>query len=600
MILKGSKPFLALISLGATALLHGQSDVAQVPPMGWNSYDCFSYAVNESEVEANADFMSKNLKKFGWEYVVVDYVWSSPRLSPDFALNQDAALSPRLNMDPNGRLIPDVARFPSAAGGKGFGPLAESIHKKGLKFGIHLMRGIPKQAVAEKSPVLGTTLSAADAYTPEHPCGWLNHMWGLDMHKPASQPYLDSLFKLYAQWGVDFVKVDDLSNPYSTDEIEGYRLAIERSGRPILLSLSPGPTPLDSGTHVAQFANMWRLLGDLWDSWDQLSGAFRPISDWTPYRGPGHWPDPDMLPLGRLRKYGPNTGPANTDSRLTKDEARTMMTLWCIGKCPLMFGGNLPETDPATLALITNPEVLNVNQHSSANRALANGIKPMWMAEGSEPHIKYLAVFNRSSEPTVVPVRLSDLGISKCNVRDLWLRKDLAPAADVLPVSLPAHGSMFYQLYVVAGAPETEAILPTTNLKGDSYEAESSDNTMGGATRVVEDVAGGKCSGGKLVRFIGSKPENILRFNKVSVDKEGDYIVAVVYMSGSDRDMYLSVNAGAPLKHGFSATGGWDGNYLDSVEIRVHLKQGTNTLEFGNPNNWGVDVDRIVIRPAQP
>ena len=566
--------------------------------MGWNSYDCFSYAVNEAEVQANADFMVKNLRKLGWEYVVIDYVWSCPRLAADFALNQDKDLKPRLNMDLNGRLLPDQARFPSSAGGKGFGPLAESLHKKGLKFGIHLMRGIPRQAVAEKTPIIGTNFTAADAFTDKQPCGWLNHMWGFDMSKPAAQAYLDSIFKLYAQWGVDFVKVDDLSSPYSAEEVEGYRLAIQHSGRPIILSLSPGPAPLAQGNHVTQYANMWRLLGDLWDTWDQLDGAFRPIADWTPFRGAGHWPDPDMLPLGRLRKYGPNTGPPDTDSRLTKDEARTMMSLWAISKSPLMFGGNLPDIDPYTLSLITNAEVLKVNQQSSANRALASGLKPMWVADSKDPRLKYLAVFNRGEDPAVVSVRLSDLGVRTCNARDLWLQKDLGGTHETLVCRVPAHGSVLYQLFVTAETQPTESILPTANLLGDSYEAESKDNTFSGATRVVDDVAGGKCSGGKLVRFIGSKPENTLRFNKISADHEGDYILSIVYMTGSHRDMYVAVNGGPPEKHSFPATGGWDGNFLDSTEVKVHLKMGLNTLEFGNPSDWGVDVDRIVVRPS--
>ena len=598
MYLRASKLITAILGFALTAVAFSQSNLAPTPPMGWNSYDCFSYAVNEAEVMANADYMAKNLKKFGWEYVIVDYVWSSPRLAPDFAVTQDKDFRPRLNMDGNGRLIPDVSRFPSSGNGKGFTALAENIHKHGLKFGIHLMRGIPRQAVAEKSPVLGTSFTAADVYTQKQPCPWLNHMWGLDLSKPGAQAYIDSIFKLYAQWGVDFVKVDDLSRPYSSEEIEGYQRAIQNSGRPMVLSLSPGPTPLDKATHVTQYANLWRLLDDLWDNWDQLDAAFRAISEWTPYRGPGHWPDPDMLPLGRLRKYGPNTGPPNTDSRFTKDEARTLMTLWSIAKCPLMFGGNLPDTDPLTLSLITNPEVLNVNQHSANNHALVNGLKPIWVADTTDPRVKFIAVFNRTSEPMTVPVRLSDLGIKTCNVRDLWARKNLTPSTDTLPCKLPPHGSVMYQLYITELAPMTEVPVANLNLVGDSYEAESSDNTLGGATRVVDDVAGGKCSGGKLVRFIGSKPQNTLRFNKVSADKEGDYIVAIVYMSGSHRQMFMSVNGAAPQKIELPATGGWDGNFLDSTEIKVHLKPGVNTMEFGNPTDWGVDMDRIVVRPA--
>jgi len=577
---------------------NAQADIADVPPMGWNSYDCFSYAVNESEVLQNAAFMAKNLKKFGWEYIVVDYVWSCPRLTPDFALNQDSNFNPRLSMDSNGRLLPDPGRFPSSVNGNGFRPLADSLHSLGLKFGIHLMRGIPRQAVAAKAPILGSDLNAGDAFTPQKPCPWLNHMWGLDMQKPAAQAYLNSIFKLYAQWRVDFVKVDDLSSPYSASEIEGYRKAIQQCGRRIVLSLSPGPTPLTSGGHVSEYANMWRLLDDLWDNWDQLDAAFRPISDWGTYRGPDHWPDPDMLPLGRLRKFGPKTGPANTDSRFTKDEARTLMTLWCISKSPLMFGGNLPETDPYTLGLVTNPEVLGVDQRSSNNRALVPGLKPIWVADSNDPLVKYLAVFNRTSDQTTVNVALSDLGIKSCKVRDLWLRKDLGVLSQTLPITVAAHGSMLYKLNVIEATSVTESVLPTVNLSGTSYEAESPDNTLSGQVRVMDDVKDGKCSGEKYVGFIGTNPQNTLRFNKVMADKEGDFVMAIVYMSGSHRQTGVRVNGGDQKMVEFPATGGWDGRYLDAVEVRVHLKLGANTIELGNPTDWAVNVDRIVIRPA--
>lgn len=598
MILSTSKNWLVAFFALSPSVVLCQSRVAQTPPMGWNSYDCFSYAVTEDQVMQNAEYMAAHLKRFGWQYVIVDYVWSAPKLGPNFAPNQDRDFKPRLAMDRYGRLLPDPDRFPSSAGGQGFRPIAERIHKLGLKFGIHLMRGIPRQAVADNSPIFESPFRASDAYTKENPCGWLNHMWGFDMTKPAAQAYLDSIFQLYASWGVDFVKVDDLSNPYSTQEVVGYHSAIQNCRRPIVLSLSPGPTPLGAGANVVLNANMWRLLGDLWDDWGQVSGAFQPIAEWSLYRGPGHWPDPDMLPLGRLRKYGPNTGPADTDSRLTKAEQRALMTLWCVSKSPLMFGGNLPETNPFTLSLITNPEVLAVNQRSVDNEQLTGGLRPMWMADMQDAKLKILAVFNRSDTPSTVRVRLSDLGIRICNARDLWQRKDLGAFQETLPCTVPAHGALLYQLYVVAPADQTETVLPSANLTGDSYEAEDPSNTLTGAARVQVDAPEGKTSGGKYVGFIGSKPENTLRFNRVRADKEADYIVAILYMSGSDRTMFVTVNGGRPQKVTFPATGGWDGRHLDVQEVRVHLNEGSNTILFSNPSDWGVNVDRIVVRPA--
>jgi alpha-galactosidase len=566
--------------------------------MGWNSYDCFGYAVTEDQVRANADYMARSLKAFGWNYVVIDYVWSCPKLGLDVPA-QNASFQPRLAMDEFGRLVPDPSRFPSSANGKGFKPLADWLHSKGLKFGIHLMRGIPRQAVALRSPIEGSKSTALDAANSKSPCPWLNHMWGMNMANPAGQEYLDSIFRLYAAWGVDFVKVDDLSNAYSAAEVEGYRKAITRSKRSIVLSLSPGPTPLDKAEHVRKYANMWRLLGDLWDNWDQLDNAFDSIASWNPFRGTDHWPDPDMLPLGRLRVYGPSTGPPNSASRFTQDEAKTLMSLWCIARCPLMFGGNLPQTDPFTLSLLTNSEALAINQKSSNNRPIAGGEHPIWTADSFNNHEKYLAIFNRSDQASLVTVRLSDIGVESCSTIDVWSRHRMSLTHGTLDEMVPAHGVRLLVLDVRSRVPITTPENDKPNPSGASYEAESPANTLLGETKVDSDFVNGKCSGGKLVRNIGSKPGNILRFNHVvAKDNTGYYVVTIVYMSAEKRRMYVRVNQGDPVYHTFYSTGGWDGRYLGWTQVTVPLISGDNTIELGNPTAWGVDVDRIIVRHA--
>lgn len=407
--------------------------------MGWNSYDCFSYGVNEAQVKQNADYMSKKLKRFGWEYVVVDYVWSAPAIGGGFAPDQSADFKPALAMDAYGRLLPDLNRFPSAAVRTGFRVLADYCHNKGLKFGIHLMRGIPRQAVSINTPVLGTGWTAQDAADTNSKCPWLNHMFGLNMTKPAGQAYLNSVFKLYAEWGVDMVKVDDLSMPYSKAEVEGYRIAIQRCGRPMVLSLSPGPTPVEQGAHVSVMANMWRLVGDLWDEWKQVDEAMDIVAKWSPFKKAGHWPDIDMLPLGKLREYGPNTGPANTVCRLTADEQRTMMTLMCINQCPLMFGGNLPDTDAATLKLITNADVLEVDQNGLGGHLDHESDKVgLWLAGAGKGGI-YVALINRGSGPaSVTPPKAR-------RIHDLWDHHDRKPGD---AITLPPHGSVLLHLEV--------------------------------------------------------------------------------------------------------------------------------------------------------
>ena len=366
---------------------------AATPPMGWNSWDCYGPTVTEAETRANADYMAKHLKASGWQYVVVDIRWY---VGNDTAHGYNEK-NPDFNLDEYGRFVPAPNRFPSAAGGRGFKPLVDYLHGQGLKFGIHLMRGVPVVAVQRKSPIKGTKLTAADIYTKEGQCSWLHDMYTIVASQPGAQEYYTSLMELYASWGVDFVKIDDLSEPYHTAEIELIRKAIDRTGRPIVLSMSPGETPIADAKHAQQHANMWRTVGDFWDSWEQLKEHFAVCARWAPYIGAGAWPDADMLPLGRLGIRAERGDDRPT--RFTQDEQRTLMTLWSIFRSPLMFGGDLPSIDAATLALLTNPRVLAVHHASAHNRQLfRRGDLVGWVADDPATGDKYLALFNAQDQ----------------------------------------------------------------------------------------------------------------------------------------------------------------------------------------------------------
>lgn len=317
--------FLLLISCSVENTFAQQKDFHQwaaTPPMGWNSWDCYGPTVTEAEVKVNADYMAKNLKKAGWEYIVVDIRWY---VGNDKAHGYNET-NPDYLLDQYGRFQPAVNRFPSAANGKGFKPLADYIHKKGLKFGIHIMRGIPVEAVKRNTPILGSTATANQIYTTELQCKWLKDMYGVVAGRPGAQEYYNSLFNLYASWGLDFVKVDDLSRPYHTKEVEMIRKAIDLTGRNIVLSTSPGETPLEDAAHVADHANMWRTVDDFWDNWKMLKEHFDVFERWNPYRKFGAWPDGDMLPLGRIGIRAERGD--NRMSAFTKDEQYTLMTLW--------------------------------------------------------------------------------------------------------------------------------------------------------------------------------------------------------------------------------------------------------------------------------
>jgi alpha-galactosidase len=366
---------------------------AERPPLGWNSWDCFATTVTEAQTKAQADVMAEKLKPHGWEYIVVDIQWYEPNAT-GFDYRKGAALT----MDEWGRLWPATNRFPSAVGGAGFKPLADYVHGKGLKFGIHLMRGIPRQAVRLNTPIKGTSFHAAEIADTNHVCEWNTDMFGVNMTRPGAQEYYDSVFALIAAWEVDFVKVDDLSRPYprNSPEIEAIRKAIDRTGRPMVLSLSPGETPVVVGSHVMQMANLWRISDDFWDTWPALFEQFERCRQWAPFVGPGHWPDADMLPLGTLDM-------GRRQTRFTRDEQYTLMTLWSICRSPLIMGGDLTRLDAFTLSLLTNDEILAVNQRSTANHGLFNhdGLIA-WLADVPGSRDKYLAVFNTRG-PAMIP-----------------------------------------------------------------------------------------------------------------------------------------------------------------------------------------------------
>lgn len=418
---------------------------AQTPPMGWNSWDCYGPTVEEHEVKANADYMAEHLKGYGWEYIVVDIRW--------FVENDKAGgynqTDPRYVLDEYGRYQPAVNRFPSAADGKGFKELADYVHGKGLKFGIHIMRGIPKVAVEKKMPIKGAKGITADMiYSTELQCPWLRDNYTIVADRPGAQEYYNSIIDMYAGWGVDFIKVDDLSRPYHQAEIELIRNAIDQCGRPIVLSTSPGATPIDAAEHVRNHANMWRMVDDVWDSWHHISHLMEVAQQWTPFIAEGTWPDCDMIPLGRISIRGERGEDRMT--RLTRDEQYTLMTYFTIFKSPLMFGGDLPSNDEFTCSLLTNREVLRMHRESTGVRQLFQEDGKLAMtSRNAQTGEVYLALFNISDGEGTIPVsvNLDELGFEAgCSVINLWTGEELERASESISVDLPAHACRLYKL----------------------------------------------------------------------------------------------------------------------------------------------------------
>ncbi|HTL74343.1 MAG TPA: glycoside hydrolase family 27 protein [bacterium] len=416
---------------------------AATPPMGWNSYDAWGTSINEDEVLANARYMQEHLLAHGWQYVVIDARWyDSVSSFDDRNFNKERA-GATLFADEFGRMIPATNRFPSAVDGKGFKPLADQIHAMGLKFGFHMMRGIPRQAVNVKSPIEGSSFNAADAGDSKNICGWCPDMFGV-RNNEAGQAWYDSCARLWASWGLDFVKVDDLSLPYSAHEIEMIRKAIDRCGRPIVFSTSPGPTDPSHADHVSINANMWRISGDFWDRWEDLNRAFDLLGQWQHVGGPGHWPDADMIPFGHIGIKCTIAG-KERQTRFTKNEQVMLMSLWALAPSPLMLGNNLPDTDDWTLSLLTNDEVMAVNQDplgSPARRVMQSRGTEIWvkpLKNGS----KAIGLFNRSAAAEEVELNWNDAGLNgKRALRDIWLRKDLGVFKEKYVAQIPSHGAV--------------------------------------------------------------------------------------------------------------------------------------------------------------
>lgn len=427
------------------------SEWAKTPPMGWNSWDCFSVSVTEEEVKQNADFVAKHLKQYGWEYIVVDLAWFAPGADHT---NYKKNNIPQL-IDGYGRLIPDPEKFPSSANGAGFKPLADYVHNLGLKFGIHIMRGIPVQAVETKTPVKGTNLTADQISYDREGCPWYNSLRTLNFAEKGAQEYYNSIFELYASWGVDYIKADDLNawhevnnsdgsptgtgSPYRIDDIEGIHSAIKGCGRKMVLSISPGGPETTIINHLRKHANLWRISADFWDEWGSLKKQMERCATWAPFVKEGNWPDADMLPLGYMPRG--ESGGQERHTNFTKDEQLTLISLWCMFRSPLMFGGNLPQCDDFTIGLLTNKDVIEINQYSQNNKQYYKDDNVIiWTAESTTSDAKYVAIFNISDNDFSYNLNVSKvLGEDFKLAIDIWSKEEILLNSNY-QIKVSAHG----------------------------------------------------------------------------------------------------------------------------------------------------------------
>jgi hypothetical protein len=446
------KAWMIVAALALYAHTGNSQPLAARPPMGWNSWDAYGLTITEPQFRADVDVMAQKLKPFGWEYAVIDEGWFLKN-----PLDRPTPEKLQYELDANGRYIPVPARFPSAlAAGEntGFAALGAYVHSLGLKFGIHIVRGIPRESVTRNLPVADSSFTAQDVADTSDACPWDPTNWGVK-DTPAGQAWYDSLLTQYAAWGIDYLKVDCIADrPYKVTEIRMIDKAIAKTGRPIVLSLSPGPTALEHAQEVGTLAQMWRISDDFWDMWinpgprtfpQSLKEQFAKLAAWQPYARPGNWPDADMLPLGYL---GPEPGDGKArETRLTHDEQRTLLTLWSLARSPLVLGANLTRLDDWTLQLVTNREVLAVDQDGHGQKqALREGDLVAWTSAGSGK-VKYLALFNLGDGALPVEKTYASLGLGTqaYRSRELWTNAQTGKATKV-NVTLPAHGCVLLKL----------------------------------------------------------------------------------------------------------------------------------------------------------
>jgi hypothetical protein len=439
--------------------------LAQTPPMGWNSFDSYGVYLHEKAAMANLEAFAKKLKPHGYEYYVIDAGWFGEFKLQEGTIYPAEKHARTLNFNEFGLLQPSKTYFPN-----GLKPIIDRCHELGLKFGIHLMRGIPRAAVKANTPVKGTKYFAQDVADTTSICSWNDQNYGIDMSKPGAQEFYNSLMNQMAEWGVDFLKYDDLV-PFPK-EVEAIANAIKQSGRPMVYSLSPGGDVDENAINSFKRANMLRVTHDIWDEQKGIDQCFDAWRKWQGKEEPGFWIDMDMIPFGQLQLMSPKpeglTGNESKDeiskriksgeltniellagkgwtrwSAFTKDQMYTFITLRALSASPLMMGGDLPTLDDFSLSLITNKDVLECNQNGVMGKLVydKDGIE-IWNTPKKNSNEGWIAVFNRTEEIKSISFENKDLGLNSSNsyqLYDVWKNNQVS----TLDFVIKPHGVTF-------------------------------------------------------------------------------------------------------------------------------------------------------------
>jgi hypothetical protein len=633
--------------------------IAAKPYMGWSSWSLESTnypGVNptggaswltEAHVLANADVEAARLKSHGYDYVNIDAGWLG-------------------GFDSYGRPVANATTFPD-----GIAYIGNYVHRKGLKLGIYLAVGLDPKAYGDgTTPIFGAPgCHTSDLVYPDKRLtnGW-NSAYQINYANPCAQAYANSVADEFASWGVDFLKMDGVGpgsnqngpNHDNTGDVKAWSAALRQSGRPIQYYLSWSLSHTDASTWE-QYSNGWRIDTDVecycntlvtWNN--SVKERWDDVVQWIPNAGPGHWNNLDSLDVGN-----------GTMDGITDTERRSYMTLWAIEAAPLYSGDDLTKLDSYGLSLLTNDEVIGVDQAGIPARPVSQASEQqVWYAHNPDGSYT-VALFNLGSQQATVTANWNDLGITgAAGVRDLWQHKNLGNYGGSFSATLPVHGSELlrvtptdangpstpaavhgtasttssvslawdassrassydvyngatkvatvrgtsatvsglkpatgYDFTVVADAPGRQsahsaaASITTPGSGGPtSYEAEASGNTIGGGAAVY---GCGGCSGGAKVGYLGGS--GYLIMNNVNVAVGGTYLMQLSYVDGdSSRTAIITVN-GQAFEQPLSGTNDNNWDVAQTVTIPVQLNAGANTIEFGNPNGYVSDIDKITV-----
>lgn len=443
-------------------------EIGKTPPMGWNSYDSYCIYLDEKQAMANVEAFAEKLKPYGYEYFVIDDGWFGEYELQEGTMIPTSFDAKKVNINEYGLLQPSNVFFPH-----GLKPIVERCHALGFKFGIHLLRGIPRQAVKQNTLVKETKYRAVDIVDTINVCDWSTINYGVDMNKPGAQEFYNSLVNQLADWGVDFIKYDDIV-PYPK-EIEAVENAIAQCGRPILLSLSPGDLVIDSAVDIYQKANMLRVTGDIWDNQQSIDATFDAMRKWQGNKFTNLWIDMDMIPFGQLQLTVPKPegfDEATMDkyevieeqktgkyqdmiilggngfhrwSKLSKDQMRTFITQRAISASPLMVSGDLLTMDRFSLELLTNKNMIDCNQNGVMGKLISDTDSiEVWKANQKDSQNSWIAIFNRKVLDKSVHLTNDLLGIDSGNsIVDIWNNVNIESGKDYV---IEGNGVLFIKI----------------------------------------------------------------------------------------------------------------------------------------------------------